>query len=171
MKARPPAGESEPIRPIRTLLDRAEADEPGEIIVVEQRPARAEIAPLLEVAEGAPLVMRQRLVLQNDIPREFITLWLSPDIARTAGLDQWTPLTASVRQLIQSATGRRFGHVTERLTARRPTSAEYKALGITRNAPVLGMRATVADTQGQPVLVVDLALPGELYEFTDVYAL
>ena len=158
-------------RPIRLLLNRAESEDPGEVIVVEQRPARAVIADLLGVAEGAALVLRQRVVVEDGTPAAFVSMWLGPELARATGIDHVEPLTSSVPELIQSATGRRLGHVTERLTARLPTSAEYKALGLGRNAPVLGLLATVTDTEGRPVLVVDLALPGDLHEVVDAYAL
>lgn len=171
VRTSPATAEQERARPIRSLLDRAEASEPGNLITVEQRPAAADVARLLEVAESAPLILRQRLTLQDDTPSELIGLWLPLDLAATAGLDQDGPLTASVRQLVQSATGRRFGHVAERLTARRPTGAETTTLGIAKTSPVLGVLAVVADTQGRPVLVVDLTLPGELHELTDVYPL
>lgn len=168
---KPPMGEPMWARPVRTLLDRAEADEPGEVTYVEQRPARTETARLLGVAEGAPLVLRQRVVLQDGEPLEFISLWLDPDLARAIGMDIQAPVSASLRQLIESATGRRFGSVAEHLIARRPTGAEAKALGLARNVPVLGILATVTDTQERPVLVVDLARPGESREPADVYAL
>ncbi|WP_433179368.1 UTRA domain-containing protein [Actinoallomurus sp. CA-150999] len=158
-------------RPVRDLLDRVEADEPGEVTYVEQRPARSDIAELLGVPEGAPLVLRQRVVLADDEPTAFIGLWLDPDVAHATGLDRLAPAAASVRASIRSATGRDLGHVTEHLTARRATSAETKALGLPRNAPVLAVRATVGDDAGRRVLVVDLAFPGETYGFTDDYAL
>jgi DNA-binding GntR family transcriptional regulator len=167
----PPQGGPLPPRPIRTLLDRVEADEPGEVTYVEQRPARTGTARLLGIAEGAPLVLRQRVVLSGDEPLEFISVWLDPDLARATGLDVQAPATASLRQLIESATGDRFAGVTEHLTARRPTSAETKALGLARNVPVLAVLATVTDTREHPVLAIDLARPGESEEPTDVYAL
>jgi GntR family transcriptional regulator len=158
-------------RPIRLLLNRAETEDPGKVTVVEQRPARAVVAGPLSVSEGAALVLRQRVVVEDGAPAAFVSMWLGPELAMATGIDHVEPLTSSVRQLIESATGRRLGHVTEHLTSRRPTSAEYKALGLGRNTPVLGLLATVTDTEGRPVLVVDLALPGDLHEVVDTYAL
>jgi GntR family transcriptional regulator len=158
-------------RPIRLLLKRAETEDPGEVTVVEQRPARAVVAELLGVAEGSALVLRQRVIVENDTPAAFVSMWLDPELAMAAGIDHVEPLTSSVRRLIESATGRRLSQITERLTSRRPTSAEYKALGLGRSAPVLGMLATITDTEGDPVLVVDLAVPGDLHEVVDTYAL
>ena len=45
-------------RLIRLILNRAETEDPGEVTVVEQRPARAVVADLLGVTEGAALVLR-----------------------------------------------------------------------------------------------------------------
>ncbi|GAB2814034.1 hypothetical protein GCM10027176_18230 [Actinoallomurus bryophytorum] len=158
-------------RPIRLLLNRAETEDPGEVTVVEQRPARAVVAGLLSVSEGAALVLRQRVVVEDGAPAAFLSMWLDPQLAMATGIDHVEPLTSSVRRLIESATGRHLGSVTEHLTSRRPTSAEYKALGLGRNTPVLGLLAAVTDTEGIPVLVVDVALPGDLHEVIDTYAL
>ena len=84
------------------------------------------------------MVLRRRLTIADDAPYDLVSLWLPVELAEAAGLDQEAPLTASVRQLVQSATGRRFGHVAERLTARRPTAEESTQLGITESAPGLG---------------------------------
>jgi GntR family transcriptional regulator len=170
VKATPGPTENAP-RPVRSVLDRAEADEAGWTTTVERCAAPAAIAGLLNLAEAAPLVLRRRLTIADDAPYELVSLWLPVELAETAGLDQDTPLTASVRQLVQSSTGRRFGRVAERLTARRPTPDEAEQLGITKNSPVLGVVSTVFDTAGRPVLVAELTLPGDLHELTDSYAL
>ena len=170
VKVSPQPGDEAP-RPVRSVLDRAEADEPGWTTAVERCTAPVFIAALLELAPAAPLVLRRRLTIADDAPYELVSLWLPMDLAESAGLDEDAPLTASVRQLIQSATGRRFGHVAERLTARRPTKDECKQLAVPANSPVLDVLATIFDTAGRPVLVADLVLPGELHELTDSYAL
>jgi DNA-binding GntR family transcriptional regulator len=158
-------------RPVRSVLDRAEADETGWTTSVERCPAPTAIASLLGLAEAVPLVLRRRLTIADDAPYELVSLWLPVELAETAGLDQDTPLTASVRQLVQSATGRRFGHVAERLTARHPTPEEAEQLAIPAGSPVFGVLSTVFDTAGRAVLVAELVLPGELHELTDSYAL
>jgi GntR family transcriptional regulator len=158
-------------RPVRSVLDRTEADEAGWTTTVEHCSAPGPIASLLGLAEAAPVVLRRRLTIADDAPYELVSLWLPIELAEAAGLDDDTPLRASIRQLIQSATGRRFGHVAERLTARRPTSDEVNQLGITKTAPVLSVLATIFDTTGRPILVAELTLPGELHELTDRYPL
>jgi DNA-binding GntR family transcriptional regulator len=159
----------ERIRPALSFLDRAEADDPGDVTLAEQRPARSEIAGLLNVAVGAALVLRQRVILQGDTPVAFVSLWLPPELALATGLDRTEPLGESLRDLAAS-TGRPLSSVSERLTSRLPTSAESAGLAISRRDPVLGLLATVTDASGRPVFALDLAFPGDLYEVTDSYA-
>jgi GntR family transcriptional regulator len=162
------AGQS---RPVRAALSTAEADEAGELVAVGQRAAPAGVARLLGVAEDAPVWVRQRITRHGDGPGGLTSLWLSVDVARAAGLDQQAPLTASVRQLLQAGTGARLGHVTERLTARRPTAMEAKALDVARNACALAVLASVFDTGGRALVVAELVLPGERFELEDSYPL
>jgi DNA-binding GntR family transcriptional regulator len=158
-------------RPARSVLSSAEADEPGELLAVEQRPAPAGVARLLGVAEDAPIWVRQRLTRTGGAVGELVSLWCTIEVARAAGLDEAELLTTNVRQLVQAGTGSRLGHITERLTARRPSTAEAKVLGIARNACALGVLGTVFDTSGRPLLVAEIVLPGEAYELEDSYSL
>lgn len=61
----------------------------------------------------------------------------------------------------------RFDHVTERLTARNPTKEEAELLGSSK--PVMGVLASVHDAAGAVLLVMSVALPGDLHELQDVY--
>jgi GntR family transcriptional regulator len=158
-------------RPVGAVLERAEIEEPGVLVVVERRPAPAAVARLLDVPESSPLVFRQRVVVEDGVPRELVSLWMLPHVAEAAGLDVERPLSAGVRQSVQAATHTRFGRVTERLMARRPTAEEAASLGLDETAPVLGVLAAVSDTAGHRLLVVDLVFPGELHELADDYAL
>jgi GntR family transcriptional regulator len=162
------AGQS---RPVRAALSSAEADEAGELVAVGERPAPAGVARLLGVAEDAAVWLRQRVTRHGGEPGGLVSLWLSVDVARAAGLDQETPLTTNVRQLLQAGTGSRLGHVTERVTARRPTAAEAKSLGVARNACTLAVLASVFDTGGRALVVAELVLPGERFELEDSYPL
>jgi DNA-binding GntR family transcriptional regulator len=165
----PAAGEA--ARPVRSALSSAEADDGGELVAVGEHPAPAGVARLLGVAEDAPVWLRQRLTQNGGGPGGLVSLWLSVDVARAAGLDQPAPLTTNVRQLLQAGTGSRLGHVAERLTARRPTAAEARLLDVARNACVLGVLASVFDTSGRPLVVAELVLPGERFELEDTYTL
>jgi GntR family transcriptional regulator len=158
-------------RPVRAALSSAEADEAGELVAVGECEAPAGVARLLGVAEGAAVWLRQRVTRHGGEPGGLVSVWLSVDLARAAGLDQETPLTTNVRQLLQAGTGARLGHVTERVTARRPTSGEAEALGVARNACALAVLASVFDTGGRALVVAELVLPGERFELEDSYPL
>jgi GntR family transcriptional regulator len=171
VKAAPLLADSEQVRPARTVLDDPEAGALVEVLRVGPEGASKPVANLLGVVEGAPLVLRQRLGLHGDLPSELVSLWASPDVARSSGLDQGDPLTVPVRQLVQAGTGERLVHVVERLSARRPTADEAKSLKISKTAPVFGVLASVHGADGRVLLVVEVVLPGELHDLEETYTL
>ena len=57
----------------------------------------------------------------------------------------------------------------ETVTARRPEPHEVKLLGIGKSDPVLALYVTAREASGQPLLVVDVAMPGDLHELEDAY--
>jgi GntR family transcriptional regulator len=159
-------------RPVLSLLNRAEADDPGKVTLAEQRPARSEVASLLAVEVGAALVLRQRVIVREDTektPVVFVSLWLRPELALATGMDRLEPLDESLRELAASA-GQPLRNVTECLRSRLPTSAESAGLAISRRTPVLGLLAAVMDASDRPVLALDLAFPGDLHQVIDSYA-
>jgi DNA-binding transcriptional regulator YhcF (GntR family) len=90
VKATPALSDDAP-RPVRCVLDRAEADEAGWTTTVERCAAPAAIAGLLGLAESAAVVLRRRLTIADDAPYELVSLWLPVELAETAGLDQGGP--------------------------------------------------------------------------------
>ena len=50
-----------------------------------------------------------------------------------------------------------------------PEPAEVKLLGIPRSAPVLALYVTAREASGQPVLALEVAMPGDLHELEDAY--
>ncbi|WP_051753717.1 hypothetical protein [Streptosporangium amethystogenes] len=87
------------------------------------------------------------------------TLWF-PDV------DKPEPLTRGVRHHLQAVKHLRFDHVTERPTARNPTKEEAELLGSSK--PVMGVLASVHDAAEGVLLVMSVALPGDLHELQDV---
>jgi GntR family transcriptional regulator len=59
--------------------------------------------------------------------------------------------------------------VLEQITARHPNSQETKLLGIAKTAAVLAMYVTARDASGHPLLVLDVAMPGDRHELEDAY--
>ncbi len=57
----------------------------------------------------------------------------------------------------------------ERVAARHPAAHEVRLLGISRSAPVLALYVSARNASGNPVLALDVAMPGDLHELEDAY--
>ncbi|MGI5485655.1 GntR family transcriptional regulator [Microtetraspora malaysiensis] len=157
-----------PVERVRPGLAAAENAESAENIVsVSRVPAPRHVARLLGVDERTPVIARQRMANQGDKVSAAETLWFPLEIAVGTDLDKPDPLRHGVRQHLQAVKHLRFDHVTERLSARKPTKDEADLLG--SSAPVLGVVAMVHDPAGTVLMVVSVALPGDLHELEDVY--
>ena len=151
-------------------LDRDESREPGELISVGKAAAPSRVAALLEIEPGAELVRRRRLVRQDDgEPSEILTWWLAPGLAEQTGLGGRDPVRG-VRSLLDRAAGIRIDHVIEQVVARRAETDEAKLLGISRSAPILALYVSARDASGHPILVLDVAMAGDLHELEDAYS-
>jgi DNA-binding GntR family transcriptional regulator len=150
-------------------LDRDESRESGELVTAGTAPAPARIAALLDVKAGDELVCRRRLVRQDGEASEVVTWWLSPALADGTGVDGPGPLHGGIRSLLARTKGVRVDHVIEQVTARRAAPHEAKLLGITRTAPVLAVYVSAREATGRPVLVLDIAMPGDTHELEDAY--
>jgi DNA-binding GntR family transcriptional regulator len=150
-------------------LDRDESRETGELISTGKAPAPAKIAALLGVAEGAELICRRRLVRQDGEPSEIVTWWFLPDVAEGTGLGDSVPVSGGIRNHLARTKGVRIDHVVEQVVARHPSAQETRLLGISRSAPVLAVYVSARNASGNPVLALDVAMPGDLHEFEDAY--
>lgn len=152
-------------------LDRDESHEPGDLIGAGTTAAPARIAGLLDVAEGTDLVYRRRLVRQDGEASELLTWWLPAAVAEGTGLDGPGPVRGGLRTLLARAKGIRVDHVIEHVVARHPAPQEAKLLGIARTAPMLALYIAAREATGRPVLAIDVAMPGDLHELEDAYAI
>jgi len=151
-------------------LDRDESREPGELISVSNAAAPSRVAALLGTEPGTELVRRRRLVRQDDgEPSEILTWWLAPSLAEQTGLGGRDPVRG-VRSLLDRTAGIRIDHVIEQVAARRAETDEAKLLGISRSAPILALYVSARDASGHPVLVLDVAMAGDLHELEDAYS-
>jgi DNA-binding GntR family transcriptional regulator len=152
-------------------LDRDESREPGELISVGTAAAPARIAALLGLEAGAAVLSRRRLVRQDDgEPSEITTLWMETTAAQRAGLDTQEPVRGGVRSLLARVAGLRIDHVVEQVAARRAEPHEIRMLGLARSSPVLALYVSARDASGNPVLALDVAMPGDLHELEDAYS-
>lgn len=154
---------------VRPGLAVAEQAETGDGMVrVERVAAPRHIARLLGVAERTPVVMRQRVARHGGRPSAVETLWFPLEVALATDLEKPDPLPRGVRHHLEAVKHVRFDHIRERLTARRPTDEEAGLLG--SSDPVLGVLSTVHDPAGSVLMVMSVALPGDLHELEDVYS-
>jgi len=86
-----------------------------------------------------------------------------------AGHGQHVAVNGGIRSLLTRTAGVRIDHVIEHVAARRAEPHEAKLLGIPRSAPVLALYVSARDASGQPLLALDVAMPGDLHELEDAY--
>lgn len=60
-------------------------------------------------------------------------------------------------------------HVIEQITTRRATNEEARLLGMSRSAPILALYVSAREASGRPVLVIEIAVPGDMRELEDAY--
>ncbi|SFL19766.1 DNA-binding transcriptional regulator, GntR family [Streptosporangium canum] len=171
VKTPPPGSEGDSSRPGRAVLDRVEAAEGGTVIAAGAQPAPGNVAAMLSLPEGTPMVMRRVLLSEADEPCELVTFWCPIELAEGTDLGRQVPLTVSVRQHLQGVKGLRLDHAVERLAARHPLPHEIKTLGLGKSAAVLGVLTRIFDASGRLALVIDIVLPGMLHELEEAYTL
>ena len=98
-----------------------------------------------------------------------MTWWVPPGLAEGTDLADRAPLHGGVRAHLAKRKGTRIDHVVEQVTARHPAPHEVTLLGISKTAPVLALYVSARDASGQPVLVLDIAMPGDRHELEDAY--
>jgi len=117
------------------------------LLVREIIPATVEMASLLAVAEGSPVLHLRRLrsaddapvaILENHLPADFVDL--SESELTRYGLYQVLRARGTTTRVARERTG-----------ARRATNPESKLLDIDKGAPVLTMDRTAYDSSGRAV--------------------
>jgi GntR family transcriptional regulator len=164
VKGRPESG-ADRVRPSLATAEQGESAD--SLVEVTRVPAPRHVARLLGVAERTPVIARKRVPRQGDVPSAVETVWIPLEIAVGSDLDKAEPLRNGIRRHLQAVKHLRFDHITERVSARKPTKEEAELLGSSN--PVLGVLATVHDPAGAVLLAVSLALSGNLHELEDVF--
>ncbi|MDH2429281.1 GntR family transcriptional regulator [Sphaerisporangium sp. TRM90804] len=170
VKTMPPVGGREGSRPGRAVLDRVESGSDAAVIQAGSGPAPGNVAGMLSLPVGTPMVMRRLLMSEGDEPVELVTFWCPIEMAEGTDLGREQALSVSVGRHVQAVKGLRLDHVVERLSARHPLPHEVEVFKLSDSAAVLGVLARVFDSTGRVVLVVDIAMPGTLHELDDTYS-
>ena len=169
VRGRPALAGLESARHGQVELDRDEAREAGEPVETGMVKPPVRIAALLDAAPDEALLCRRRLIRQDGEPSEIITWWIPAQLAESTDLVRPEPLTGGVRAHLARRKNLRIDHVLEQVTARHPTAAEAKLLGVPKTAAILALYVTARDASGAPLLVLDIAMPGDRHELEDAY--
>jgi DNA-binding GntR family transcriptional regulator len=143
-----------------------ELSDPIEAAVSDPPPR---VAALLGQAGAGDVLARRQLVRQDGEASELITWWIPAAVAESTDLGKVDPLPGGVRGHLTRRKGLRIDHVLEQVIARHPDTREAKLLGVTKSAPMLAMYVAARDASGEPVLVLEVVMPGDRHELEDAY--
>jgi DNA-binding GntR family transcriptional regulator len=169
VRGRPALADLEPARPGEEALNRDESREPGEMIEVGVTAPPARVATMLGEAADSEVLARRRLIRHEGEASEIVTWWVPVSLSGGTDLADSEPLHGGVRAHLARRKGVRIDHVVEQVIARHPTSQEAKLLGVGKTAPILVLYVAAREASGNPVLVLELAMPGDRHELEDAY--
>ena len=169
VRGRPALAGLESPRTGEQALNRDESREPGDLIEAGPAAPPTRVAALLGTAGNGEVLARRRVVRQDGEASELVTWWVPAAVAEGTDLASDEPLHGGVRGHLSRRKGVRVDHVLEQVTARQPTSAEAKLLGVGKSAPMLAMYVAARDASGEPVLVLEVVMPGDRHELEDAY--
>ncbi|HEY1698652.1 MAG TPA: GntR family transcriptional regulator [Trebonia sp.] len=169
VRGRPALAGLEARRPGEEALNRDESAETGDLVTVEMRRPVQRIATLLGLDDCADVLGRRRLILVDDKPSEVVTWWFPASLADGTDLGVPTPLPGGIRAHLARRKNVRIDHVLEQVVARYPTPPEAQLLGVGKREPMLVLYVTGRDASGSPVLVLEVAMPGDRHELEDAY--
>jgi GntR family transcriptional regulator len=169
VRGRPALAGLESQRTGEQALNRDESREPGEVIEAGLVVPPARVAALLGAAGDGKVLARRLVVRQDGGASELVTWWVPTGLGEGTDLAKAEPLHGGVRGHLSRRKGIRIDHVVEQVTARHPTSQETKLLGVGRSAAMLAMYVAARDAAGEPVLVLEVVMPGDRHELEDAY--
>lgn len=169
VRGRPALAGLEAARPGGEALSRDESREPGDLIEAGVSAPPPRVTALLAGAGDAGVLCRRRLVRQEGEPSEIVTWWIPARLAEGTDLAGAEPVPGGVRAHLARRKGVRIDHVLEQVVARHPTGPEAELLGAARTAPMLALYVTAREASGDPVLVLELVMPGDRHELEDAY--
>ncbi|MFC9682469.1 GntR family transcriptional regulator [Streptomyces sp. NPDC056948] len=128
------------------------------IVHAGEVPAPAEVAVLLGIADGEPVVVRRRLILLDDEPNELTDTYYPVGVARGTALAGTAKIRGGAVTLLAE-----LGHVgalvREDVTAGLPEEEEQRALRLTPTEPVLRLTRLTLDRDDRPIQVDRMVMP------------
>ncbi|MEU3935037.1 UTRA domain-containing protein [Streptomyces sp. NPDC029044] len=130
------------------------------IVHAGEVPAPGEVARLLGVQDGEPVVVRRRLILLDDEPNELTDTYYPTAIARGTPLAGTAKIRGGAVTLLAE-----LGHVgalvREDVTAGLPDEEEQETLRLTGADPVLRMTRLTLSHEDRPIQVDRMVMPAQ----------
>ncbi|MEU9148426.1 UTRA domain-containing protein [Streptomyces sp. NPDC048349] len=128
--------------------------------IVEARQARAtpEVAALLGLAEGQPVVVRRRVIELDGEPCELTDTYYPADIAAGTPLAGTAKIPGGAVTLL-AALGHVGVRVTEDVTARMPSAGEREQLGLGEAEPLLRLSRVTYDATDRVIQADVMLMP------------
>ena len=127
------------------------------------------MAALLGRAGDGDVIVRRLVVRQDGEASELITWWVPAALAEGTDLAGAEPVHGGIRAHLSRRKGVRVDHVLEQVIARHPTTQEAKLLKVGKSAAMLAMYVAAREASGEPVLVLEVVMPGDRHELEDAY--
>ncbi|GAB2848712.1 hypothetical protein GCM10022221_55100 [Actinocorallia aurea] len=157
-----PAPPGEPYPWLTTVADPGETAA-GRLLDVCEAVPPTESAQALGLQPGEPALLRSQLLQINDEPTELVTSYYPLDLARGTAMMEHRKIKGGVPVLLD-ALGHPPLHAVDLVSARIPTQAEYQALGLPGDLPVLRTFRVVFSHNDRPIEATTLVKAGHLYE-------
>ncbi|MCH0538681.1 UTRA domain-containing protein [Streptomyces sp. MUM 203J] len=128
------------------------------VVFAGEVPAGEEVAALLGLADGDPVVMRRRIIELDGEPCEVTDTYYPADIARGTALAGTAKIRGGAVSLLAE-----LGHigvrVREDVTARLATDKEREALQTSPDQPVLRLARLTLDANDRPIQADLMTMP------------
>lgn len=170
VRGRPEAVEQKDQRG-REALERDESRASGRLVHVGLVPVPQRVASILGVPKRAKVLVRRLLIEDEGEAVELSSSYFPAGLVDGTDLSGSAPLDGSLRAHLEARKKIRFDHVTERVSARRPTAEEARHLDTSMTDPVLSVLAVACDASGRALLVLDVLLPPGRQPLEDTYLL
>ncbi|MFE5842103.1 GntR family transcriptional regulator [Streptomyces niveus] len=170
VRGRPEAVEQKDQRG-REALERDESRVSGRLVHVGQVSVPPRVASILGVPERAQVLVRRLLIEDEGEAVELSSSYFPAGLVDGTDLGDSAPLDGSLRGHLEARKKVRFDHVTERVSARLPSTEEAEYLGMSTADPVLSVLAVTCDASGRALLALDVLLPLGRQPLEDTYML
>lgn len=143
---------------------RAQGRQPASrLLELDEQPADAELARLLDIRPGAKVLRLRRLRLADSEPMAIETTHLA--LGRFRGLRRYIEPGGSLYQVLRERFGVEFGHAEETIETALASPEEAELLGADVGLPMLLLSRHSFDRDGRPVEWVRSIYRGDRYKF------